>query len=95
MKLAVLTLNLRLHGCDSLKAKRSRLKPMLARLRREFNVSVAEVASQDSWQEAVVACALISGERGHAERSLEKVVGWLERHYPDEMIVSNSIEVID
>jgi uncharacterized protein YlxP (DUF503 family) len=32
--------------------KRSRLKPLLARLHREFNISVAEVDRNDAWKEA-------------------------------------------
>jgi uncharacterized protein YlxP (DUF503 family) len=94
MKIGVLTLHLRLAGCDSLKAKRSRLKPLIARLQREFNVSVAEVGHQDAWQEAAIACALVSNAEGHTQRSLQAVVSWLERNWPDVDLVEDKIEVI-
>jgi uncharacterized protein YlxP (DUF503 family) len=41
MSIGILTLEIQLPGCKSLKEKRSRLKPLIARLHREFNVSVA------------------------------------------------------
>jgi Protein of unknown function (DUF503) len=56
MSIGVLTLQLQLPGCKSLKEKRSRLKPLIARLHREFNISVAEVSHQDIWDEATIGC---------------------------------------
>ena len=44
--LATLTLHLHLPACASLKEKRGRIKPLMARLRREFNVSVADISLQ-------------------------------------------------
>ena len=49
--LATLTIHLHLPTCGSLKEKRGRIKPLIARLHREFNVSVAEMDLQDKWQE--------------------------------------------
>jgi uncharacterized protein YlxP (DUF503 family) len=95
MRIALLTLHVRLEGCDSLKAKRRRLKPMMVRLGREFNVSVAEVDYHDVWQDALVACALVSTENGHAQRSLQKIPLWLERYWPDLMLVAERIEIIE
>jgi uncharacterized protein YlxP (DUF503 family) len=43
MSLGLLTIHLHLPGCASLKEKRGRLKPLLTRLHREFNISAAEI----------------------------------------------------
>ena len=94
MALGVLTLQLHLAGCSSLKEKRSRIKPLLARLHREFNVSVAEVDRQDSWQEAVLACALISSDGRAAQRALQKVAKWVDQYWPDVTIMGEHIEMI-
>ena len=59
MNLATLTIHLHLPACSSLKEKRGRIKPLIARLHREFNVSVAEMDLQNQWQEAVIGCAMI------------------------------------
>jgi len=94
MSLGLLTLHIHLPGCSSLKEKRSRLKPLLARLHREFNVSAAEVDHNESWQSTVVACALVSNNSAHTQRSLQKVVDWLESSWPDVELEEDQIELI-
>lgn len=94
MKVGLLILQLHIPGCTSLKEKRSRLKPLLVRLHREFNVSAAEVDRQDAWQEAVVACALVSNETAHTQRALQKVVKWVEFSWPDVSVAGESIEIL-
>jgi uncharacterized protein len=94
VSLGLLTIHIHLPGCASLKEKRSRLKPLIARLHREFNISVAEMAQLDSWQEAVLACAYVSNNNGHTQRSLQQVVDWIEVKWPDVLVVSNRIETL-
>ena len=94
MALGVLTLYLHLPGCSSLKEKRSRLKPIIARLHREFNISVAEIDEQDIWQNAVIGCALISNDAAQTQRSLQKVIQWIENNWLDVEVVNDSIEFI-
>jgi len=92
MAIGLLTLHLYLFGCESLKEKRSRLKPLLFRLRREFNVSVAEVDAQDIWQNAIVACVMVSNDPVFNQRALEKIAVWIENNYPDIEIADHHIE---
>ena len=94
MSLGLLTLHLRLPGCASLKEKRSRLKPLLARLHREFNVSVAEIERLDSWKEAVVACALVANDSSHVQRSLQSIVDWVESYWPDVDVADEELELL-
>jgi uncharacterized protein YlxP (DUF503 family) len=94
MSLGMLTLQLHIPGCTSLKEKRSRLKPLLARIHREFNVSVAEVGRQDAWQEAEVACALVANDSAHVQRSLQKIVDWVESHWPDVAVSDEQLELL-
>ena len=65
-----LTLHLHLPGCASLKEKRGRLKPLLARLHRQFNVSTAEMGLQDQWQETVIACGMVGNEAAYLRSAL-------------------------
>ncbi len=94
MSIGLLTLYLRIPGCSSLKEKRSRIKPLLARLHREFNVSVSEVDQQDSWKETVLACVLVTSEAAQTQRSLQSVSHWVEKRWPDVEIVDDRIELI-
>jgi len=94
MSIGLLTLQIYLPGCASLKEKRGRLKPLLARLHREFNVSAAEVELQDVWQNAVVAVALVSNDNNHVQRVLQRVVDWVERSWPDLELVDDQFELL-
>ncbi len=94
MSVAILTLLIELPGSRSLKEKRARLKPLLARLHHEFNVSVAEIDLQDKWDQAVIGCAVLSNERQYSESSLQAIFPWLEKNWPDVTLVDDHIEVI-
>ena len=94
MPVGILTLHIRLPGCSSLKEKRSRLKPLLTRLHREFNISVAEVSHNDAWRDAVIACAMVSNNRVHLQSALGKVVFWVENNWPDVLVADDTLEII-
>jgi uncharacterized protein YlxP (DUF503 family) len=94
MPIGLLTLYLNIPGCTSLKEKRSRLKPFIARLHREFNISVAEIDRLDAWQETVVACALVSNNSGYTQRTLQQIVHWVETSWPDLSLFDDQIEII-
>jgi uncharacterized protein YlxP (DUF503 family) len=91
----IVTLSIHLHlpGCASLKEKRGRIKPLMARLHREFNVSVAEVDLQDQWQETVIVCAMVGNEHGHLESALQDVAKWVESHWTDGDVIEQKLEV--
>lgn len=92
--LALLRMHIHLPGSDSLKAKRRRLQPLMQRLHKEFNVSVAEVDFMEKWTDALVCCAIVNTDAGYAESSLHKVVDWLETHWPDVDVMGEDIEVV-
>ena len=69
MSIGVLVLILRIPGCASLKEKRGRLKPLLAKLQKEYKLSAAEVDDHDIWGRSVVACALVSNSANRTRRS--------------------------
>ena len=94
MALGILTLHLHLPGCSSLKEKRSRIKPILSRLHREFNVSVAEIDLQDAWHETSIGCAMISNDRVLIERVFYQVIHFLGVNWPDEAIIDQHIELL-
>ena len=92
--LATLTIHLHLPGCASLKEKRGRIKPLMARLHREFNVSVAEMDLQDKWTETVIACAMINSEAVVLRQSLQSVAKWVEANWTDGDVIDQKIEIV-
>ena len=67
MVVGVLSIDLLIPGCHSLKEKRHVLKKITESLRSRFNISIAEVGCGDLWQRALLACAAVNtlalGER--------------------------------
>jgi len=92
--IATLTIHLHLPTCASLKEKRGRIKPLIARLHREFNLSVAETDLQDTWQETVITCAMVGNERGHLESALQNVTKWVEGNWSDGDVIEQRIEIV-
>ena len=92
--IATLSIHLHLPACSSLKEKRGYIKPLIARLHREFNVSVAEMDLQDIWQDAVIVCAMVGNERGHLESALQNVAKWVDGHWADGDVIEQKIQIV-
>jgi hypothetical protein len=69
----VITLELRMDDAHSLKDKRHYVKGLKDRLRSKFNVAVAEIGHQDSWQRGLVAAVTVSPDQAFAEQVLQSV----------------------
>jgi uncharacterized protein YlxP (DUF503 family) len=70
MYVGSLTLDLLLGDVHSLKEKRSVIRPVIAELRRKFEVSAAETGDQDLHRRAELAVAIVAGEVGHCREVL-------------------------
>jgi len=66
----------------------------MARLRREFNISVAELDLQDQWIETVIGCAMINSDPVVIQKSLQSVAKWVEGNWTDGDVIQQKIEVI-
>jgi uncharacterized protein YlxP (DUF503 family) len=71
--IGVLTLDIHVEHSHSLKEKRHVVKSLKDRLRHRFNVSVAEIDGQESWQRSVIAAVTVSTSRQYAEQVLRSV----------------------
>ena len=94
MTIGYMRLRIRFPGCRSLKEKRSRLKPLLIRVSKEFNIAAAEIGHQDIWQTADIGLVTLSTDPAHTQRSLQAVPEWIETRWPDLLIESEEIELI-
>jgi uncharacterized protein len=92
--IGLLTIHLQLPGCSSLKEKRGRLKPLLARLHRQFNISVAEMGFQDKWGEALISCGMVGNDNAFLQSGLETVRKWTEANWSDGDVIDMNIEII-
>ena len=74
MPVGLLTLELHIPDAQSLKDKRQVLRSLKDKLRREFNVAVAELDHHDVWQRSVVGVVTLSNEEKHVQQSLQQVL---------------------
>ncbi|HMQ54881.1 MAG TPA: DUF503 domain-containing protein [Anaerolineae bacterium] len=94
MVIGVCTIDLDIPMSASLKDKRQVIKSVTARLRNEFNVSVAEVERHDAWQTTVLAVVTVSRDRDYAHGLLMRVAQWLENTRLDCVLVDYQIEFV-
>jgi len=94
MKMGVIQLHFRLPGCASLKEKRRRIKPLLSRLHKEFNVSVAELDFQDAWQETLIGCALICNDTAIIQKTFEKIKTYSLTFFTEIELIAEKIEIL-
>lgn len=73
MPIAVLTLELRIEGAQSLKDKRQVLRSLKDKLRQRFNVSVAELEETNLWQRATIGVVSISSSRDYLTGLMQQV----------------------
>ena len=74
MIIGVLRIELFIPESGSLKTKRFAIKSIKDRLRKRFNVSVAEVDNADKWQRSSIGVAAVSNETRFIEKVLYKVL---------------------
>ncbi len=63
----------RLHDCRSLKGKRKIVKSIITRLRNNFNVSVAEIGSNDIHQRAEIGFVLAGNNKAVINSKIDKI----------------------
>jgi len=88
------TIVFRLHDCRSLKAKRKIIKAIIGQIRNHFNVSVAEVGSNDAHQKAEIGFALVGNSRPVINSKIDKILNYVDDLGLAEMIDSE-MEIIN
>ncbi len=79
MVVGLLTLEIHLPYAHSLKDKRQVLRKLKDHLRAHYNVAVAEVDHQETWQRATVGVVSVNQDRVYLAQLLEKVSSDSER----------------
>ena len=73
----VMTVDLALPGCRSLKARRAVLESLKNRLRRDLNLSVSEVAPRDIHDRARLGIAAGVDDRARGDAQYERILAML------------------
>lgn len=94
MAIGHLTLELYLPLTGSLKEKRGIVKPLIARLRRDYNVSVCESDGQNALSRAALEVVCVSRNGALAYRQLEKIATRVENWRIDAELIDYFIEMV-
>jgi uncharacterized protein YlxP (DUF503 family) len=84
---------LHVHASHSLKEKRGAVRSIVRRVRNEFNVAVAEVVGQDTWQRAVLGLAAVGHDGVSVRAILERVVEFIEGLHLAE-VADHSVAIV-
>jgi uncharacterized protein YlxP (DUF503 family) len=94
MIIGVCQITLHLPECHSLKEKRQAIKPLMERVRNQFEVSIAEVADNDRWQVAQFGVACVGNDSRHIDEVLAHVQRSIEEARPDLPVTNVETELI-
>ncbi|MBQ8942630.1 MAG: DUF503 domain-containing protein [Firmicutes bacterium] len=72
----------------SLKEKRMVVKSLVEKTKHKFNISAAEVDSQDVHQTIVIGIACVSNDAVHANQMIDTVVDFME--YSTDAVLENT-----
>lgn len=78
----------------SLKGKRKVIRSMVDKVKSRFNVSIAEVGSNDMWQKIELGISAVGNDRRHIDSSLSHVLVFLESLYLAQ-IVKTEFEIFN
>jgi uncharacterized protein YlxP (DUF503 family) len=85
---------IRIHGSHSLKQRRGVVRSIAQRARNRYNLSVAEVGGQETWQHAEIGICGAGSDRQYVRSQIESAVAFIEELHLAE-IVAVDIEILD
>jgi len=94
MVVGTLKITFHLNDNRSLKGKRKVVRSMVDKVKARFNVSIAEVGSNDKWQKIELGISAVGNDRRHIDSSLNHVLGFLESLYLAQ-IVNTDMEILN
>jgi uncharacterized protein len=93
MPVGLLTLELHIPDAQSLKEKRQVLRSLKDKLRRKFNIAIAELDHHDVWQRSLIGVVTLSNEDRHVQDTLQKVLDEADREL-GSILIGQAIELI-
>lgn len=93
MPVGLLVLELHIPDAKSLKDKRQVIRSLKDRLRRKFNVAVAELEYQEIWNRSILGIVTLSNAGAHVEHSLREVLEESDRVL-GPILVNHSLDLL-
>ncbi len=94
MIIGAAVVEIRIHESQSLKTKRGVIRSIARRTRNRFNVSVAEVGGQDTWQRGLLGLSVSGSDRRRVRAVLEQTIEFIEDLHLAE-VVNTDVEIVE
>jgi uncharacterized protein YlxP (DUF503 family) len=82
------------HGSRSLKQKRGVVRSIIGRTRNRFNLSVAEVGGQGTWQRATLALGAVGADERVLRKALENALDFIEELHLAQ-VLNVDVEIVE
>ncbi|SHH94954.1 DUF503 domain-containing protein [Sporanaerobacter acetigenes] len=93
MIIGACTIKLIIYESNSLKDKRHVIKSIIGKIQSRFNVSIAEIDLNDSWQSSIIGFACVTNDTTHANQIVNNVLKFIDGDSRVEIIDYN-IEIL-
>jgi uncharacterized protein YlxP (DUF503 family) len=94
MTVGACRITLRLPENESLKGKRQVVKSITSRVRNKYNVSIAEIDDNESWQIVSLGITCVSNSVRHADEMLSNVVKFIAGSRLEAELLDYEIEMV-
>ena len=94
MVVGTLKLYMYIHNAQSLKEKRKIVKSIVSKVQKRFNVSIAEVGSNDKWQMVELGISAVGNDRRFVNSVLDNILSYSDSLYLGE-IIDSAIEIFN
>lgn len=82
-----------IYESNSLKDKRHVVKSIIGKIQTRFNVSIAELDLNDSWQTSLIGFACVTNNTSHANKIVSNVLKFIDGDSRVE-IINYNIEIL-
>lgn len=94
MVVGTLKVSLHIHNNRSLKEKRKVVKSIVVKVHKRFNVSIAEVGSNDKWQMIELGISTVGNDRRFVNSALDNILSYVDSLYLGE-IIDSTLEIFN
>lgn len=92
MNVGICKLRIYIPESRSLKDKRRILQSLLTRMKKQFNISIAEIDDQDVWRIATIGISCVSNHTYRVDEVFESIISIILRDYPTIEIIEKEID---
>ena len=94
MNVGVCKISIRIPENRSLKGKRRVVNSLCSRVRNKFNVAIAEVDDNETWQLATLGFTCVGNNSRHINETLDQIISFIERNQNDFEVLGQERETV-